>query len=278
MTYAIPVKPGSRVDLSEIPTDENGGMKKKEGEQLLLDLTTELNELQDLLYAASDQSVLIIFQGMDTSGKDGTIKSVFRAVDPLGCRVWSFKVPTELESKHDFLWRAHDKVPEIGMMTLFNRSYYEDVVVVRVRELAPVEVWRGRYEHINNFERMLTDSNTIVLKFFLHVSRVEQRERLLKRELKITKAWKLSTGDWAERQRWDEYTKAYEDALTKCSTKQAPWFIVPADRKWYRDLAVADTIVKTLRPLKDGWTESLTELGKQQLGELEEYRRRGGER
>ncbi len=278
MAYAIEVKPGSRVDLSEVSTDENGGMNKKEGEKKLLELTTEINELQDLLYAASDQSVLIVLQGMDTSGKDGTIKSVFRAVDPLGCRVWPFKVPTELESKHDFLWRAHDKVPELGMMTLFNRSYYEDVIVVRVRELAPVDVWRPRYEQINHFERLLTDNKTIVLKFFLHISRVEQRERLLKRETKVTTAWKLSVGDWEERQRWDDYTDAYEDALTKCSTKHSPWFIVPADRKWYRDLAVADTIVKALRPMKDGWTESLSELGKAQLASLEEYRRRGGER
>jgi PPK2 family polyphosphate:nucleotide phosphotransferase len=272
MPYAVRVKPGSRVDLSRIEPRQDGGMQKTEGKALAEGLSQELDELQDLMYAASTHSLLVILQGMDTSGKDGTIRSVFGCIDPLGCRTWPFKAPTELELSHDFLWRVHPKVPELGMMTIFNRSHYEDVVVVRVKNLAPVDVWRSRYEQINTFERLLAENNTIILKFFLHISKEEQEERLIAREQEVAKAWKLSVNDWKERESWPAYIEAYEDALSKCSTKQAPWFVVPADRKWFRDLAVAETIVDTLRPLKAGWTASLGALGEERIAELRAFR------
>lgn len=272
MGYAIRVKPGSRVDLSKIDTRENGGLTKVEGKARLEELSVEIDDLQDLMYAASQHSFLVVLQGMDTSGKDGTIRHVLQYVDPLGCRVWPFKVPTELEQAHDFLWRAHDKVPEIGMMTVFNRSYYEDVLVARVKDLVPVDVWRGRYDEINDFERLLTSNGTILVKFFLHISPEEQSERLYAREQDVEKSWKLSVGDWKERRYWDDYQEAYEDALGKCSTKQAPWYIVPSDRKWFRNLAVAERIVKTLRPYRQQWVESLWEEGVTERAALEEYR------
>jgi PPK2 family polyphosphate:nucleotide phosphotransferase len=272
MSYALRVKPGSRVDLSKIDPRQDGGLTKTEGKARLAELAADLDDLQDLLYAASDQAVLIVLQGMDTSGKDGTIKSVFQFINPLGCRTWPFKVPTPLELAHDFLWRVHDKTPELGMMSIFNRSHYEDVLVVRVQHLVPVEVWRSRYEHINNFERLLADSGTIVLKFFLHISPEEQRERLLAREENVEKAWKLSVGDWQEREFWPDYIEAYEDALSKCSTKHAPWYVVPSDRKWFRSLAVAETIVEALRPYRDDWMASLGALGKERMAELEQFR------
>jgi PPK2 family polyphosphate:nucleotide phosphotransferase len=272
MPYAVRVKPGNRVDLSRIEPRQDGGLQKTEGKALADGLARELDELQDLMYAAADHSLLVVLQGMDTSGKDGTIRSVFRYVDPLGCRTWPFKTPTEIELGHDFLWRVHPKAPELGMMTIFNRSHYEDVVVVRVKNLAPVDVWRDRFEQINAFERLLAENGTMVLKFFLHISKEEQEERLVAREQEVAKAWKLSVGDWVERESWPAYIEAYEDALSKCSTKHAPWFIVPADRKWFRDLAVAEMIVDTLRPLKAGWIESLGELGKERLAELKAFR------
>ncbi len=277
MTFAIRVKPGTRVDLGSIDSSDNGGLTKKSGKERMELLALQLNDLQDTLYAAGQHGVLVVLQGMDTSGKDGTIRRVFRYIDPLGAKSWAFKVPTELELRHDFLWRIHDKVPERGMMTIFNRSHYEDVLVVRVNNLAPVDVWRSRYEHINAFERLLTESNTVVLKFFLHISPEEQRLRLLAREADVEKSWKLSVSDWAQRQSWPAYMEAYEDALSKCSTKQAPWHIVPADRKWFRDLAVAEAIVDALEPLKAGWIESLATLGVERRKELAEYRARGGE-
>ncbi len=277
MTYAIRVKPGSRVDLSKVNPAESGGLTKIEGRVRLEDLAKELSELQDLLYAAGDHALLVVLQGMDTSGKDGVIRSVFRYVNPLGARSWPFKVPTELELEHDFLWRVHDKTPELGMITIFNRSHYEDVLVVRVKNLAPVDVWRARYEQVNAFERLLVDSGTIILKFFLHVSLEEQRQRLLAREQEMARSWKLSVGDWVERQAWPAYIEAYEDALSKCSTRQAPWFIVPAGRKWFRDLAVAEAIVEALRPLQAGWMDSLGKLGEERMAELQQFRAGGGE-
>ena len=230
--------------------------------------------MQALLYAASQNSLLIVLQGMDTSGKDGTVSSVLESVNPLGCRVWPFKTPTALELSHDFLWRVHDKVPERGMMTVFNRSHYEDVLIARVKELVPKSVWSKRYDQINEFEELLTESGTIILKFFLHISKEEQEERLLKREVDPEKAWKLSAGDWVERQYWDQYQAAYEAALTKCSTKAAPWTIVPADNKWYRDIAVAQWLVDTMEPYREGWLSSLEALGRTQLAEIELLRER----
>ncbi len=272
MPYAQTVKPGTRVKLSDYSTDETSGLNKEAARELLKPLKEKIRDLQELLYAASQNSVLIVLQGMDTSGKDGTVSSVLESVNPLGCRVWPFKTPTPLELSHDFLWRVHNKVPENGMMTVFNRSHYEDVLIVRVKDLVPKSVWSRRYDQINEFEELLTESGTIILKFFLHISKDEQEERLLKREEEPEKAWKLSAGDWVERQYWRQYQYAYEAALSKCSTKQAPWIIVPADHKWYRDLAVAQQLVETLEPYKDGWMSSLEELGKAQLAEIRQLR------
>jgi len=274
MRYAQIIEPGTKVDLSDYPTDTTGGLDKKAAHQLLAPLREEISDLQELLYAASQHSMLIVLQGMDTSGKDGTIRSVLQQVNPLGCRAWSFEAPTPLELAHDFLWRVHKKVPEKGMMTVFNRSQYEDVLIVRVKELAPKSVWSKRYEQINEFEELLAESGTIILKFFLHISKEEQRERLLKREEDPQKAWKLSAGDWVERQYWQHYQNAYEAALTRCSTKSAPWYIVPADHKWYRDLAVAQAIVETMRPYTKAWLSSLEALGKVERAEIAKLRQR----
>ena len=272
MPYTLPVEPGAKVDLSTYPTALTGGLDKHAGRELLEPLKQEIHELQTLLYAASQHSMLIVLQGMDTSGKDGTVSKVLESVNPLGCRVWPFKAPTPLELAHDFLWRIHAKVPEKGMMTVFNRSQYEDVLIVRVKELVPKSVWSKRYDQINDFEELLTESSTIMLKFFLHISKDEQKERLLKREEDPEKAWKLSVDDWTERQYWDQYQTAYEVALSKCSTKAAPWLVVPADHKWYRDLAVAQAIVDALRPYKQQWIDSLEALGKIQRAAIEQIR------
>ncbi len=217
----------------------------------------ELIELQELLYAVRSHSVLVILQGRDTSGKDGTIRHVAGPLNSQSCSVASFKVPTEEELAHDFLWRVHAQTPPSGDIRIFNRSHYEDVLVVRVHKLAPKEVWRQRYEHINAFEQLLADSGTIILKFYLHISKEEQKQRLLEREKDPVKSWKLSVNDWKEREHWDDYTAAYEDALNRCSTKHAPWFIVPADKKWFRNLAVAETLRNALMPFKKSWLEKM---------------------
>ncbi len=274
MPYSQTVKPGTKVTLSDYATDETAGLNKEAARELLAPLKDQIHDLQALLYAASQNSLLIILQGMDTSGKDGTVSSVLESVNPLGCRVWPFKTPTPLELSHDFLWRVHNKVPERGMMTVFNRSHYEDVLIARVKELVPRSVWSQRYDQINEFEELLTESGTIILKFFLHISKDEQRERLMRREEDPEKSWKLSAGDWVERQYWDQYQTAYEAALTKCSTRAAPWTIVPADRKWYRDLAVAQRLVDAMAPYKDEWLSSLEALGKTQLAEINLLRQR----
>jgi PPK2 family polyphosphate:nucleotide phosphotransferase len=224
---------------------------------------------QELLFGAGSHSVLIVLQGMDTAGKDGTIKQVMSAINPTGCHVWSFKVPTADELAHDFLWRIHRRTPERGMMAIFNRSHYEDVLVPRVHKLAPRAVWQARYGEINAFEQMLTNNGVIVLKFFLHISKDEQKRRLLAREQESNKSWKLAVGDWQERAFWSEYTAAYEDALARCGTSWAPWHIVPADAKWYRNYAVARTIVERLEPYERGWERTLVDVGKQRLRELE---------
>jgi PPK2 family polyphosphate:nucleotide phosphotransferase len=272
MQYALTVKPGTTVKLSNFSTDETGDLNKQAGHDLLKPLKDEIRDLQGILYAAGQNSVLIVLQGMDTSGKDGTVSSVLESVNPLGCRVWPFKTPTPLESAHDFLWRVHEKVPEKGMMTVFNRSHYEDVLIARVKNLVPKAVWSKRYDQINEFEELLTESGTIILKFFLHIGKDEQKERLMKREEDPIKAWKLSAGDWVERQYWKQYQRAYEIAHTKCSTEVAPWYVIPADHKWYRDLAVAKQIVEAMEPYKKKWMSSLTEMGKLQLAEIAEIR------
>jgi PPK2 family polyphosphate:nucleotide phosphotransferase len=245
------VKPGSRVDLGEWDPNDKGAFpgKKKEGRKRLLELNQRLEELQELLYAEHKHKVLIVLQAMDAGGKDGTIRHVFEGVNPQGVRVAGFKKPTPEELGHDFLWRVHKQVPGKGEMVIFNRSHYEDVLVVRVHNLTPQKVWSKRYDHINDFERMLVDEGTTILKFFLHIDLDEQKERLQARLDEPNKRWKFNPDDLEERKLWPKYMKAYEDAISKTSTDWAPWYIVPANRKWYRNLVVGTVIVETLESL-----------------------------
>jgi PPK2 family polyphosphate:nucleotide phosphotransferase len=273
---APPVLPDTPVELAALATRDDGGMSKEEGRVRLEDVTAELGALQEELYAAGTHALLVVLQGMDTSGKDGTIRAVMSGVSPVGCRVASFRVPTADELARDFLWRVHREVPAKGMMTVFNRSHYEDVLVVRVRELVPEAVWRPRYEQIRRFEALLADTGTLLLKFFLHISPGEQEERLLAREADPTKAWKLSAGDWRERERWDAYQRAYAEAIRETSTADAPWHVVPADRKWYRNLVVAETIVRALREHRDAWAERLERMSAAGREEVRAYRAEQG--
>jgi len=276
MAYAWIVEPGSKVKLDDYNPDHHDGLEKVDGQARLAKLAEEIEELQELMYAAKQTALLCVFQGRDTAGKDGAINRVLSYVNVQSTRVCYFKVPTAEEASHDFLWRIHRQTPGVGGITMFNRSHYEDVIVVRVHDLAPKEVWKERYDEINRFEQMLADSNTAILKFYLHISKDEQEERLRAREKDPTKAWKLSVGDWKERELWDEYTEAYEDALTKCSTRTAPWRIVPANHKWFRDLAVAEAIRDALKPYHKQWMEHLEEIGKKAKAELLAYREGAG--
>ena len=273
--YAKTVTPGASVRLAKVSTRASDGLTKVEANPIFHNLVRELGELQELLYAAGTHSILIVLQGVDTSGKDGSIRNVLRDVNPVGCRVASFKTPTPEELSHDFLWRVHQKTPELGEMVVFNRSHYEDVLIVRVLDLVPRSVWNFRYDHINDFERLLVEANTVVLKFYLHISPEEQEERLLAREAETERAWKLSVTDWEQRQHWDSYRRAYEDALSKCSTDQAPWYIVPADQKWFRNLAIAEVIVQQLRPLARKWKRKLAAESREQIASLNEARANG---
>jgi PPK2 family polyphosphate:nucleotide phosphotransferase len=273
MTYAHRIDGDRRIKLADFDPSDDAGLKREQGEQKTAELIQELIDLQELLYAARRQSLLIILQGRDTSGKDGVIRHVAGPLNSQSCSVSSFKVPTEEELAHDFLWRIHAHTPRLGDIKIFNRSHYEDVLVVRVHKLVPREVWRSRYDHINDFERALSDSSTIILKFYLHISKEEQEERLLEREKDATKSWKLSAGDWKEREYWDDYTEAYEDALNECSSKRRPWLIVPANKKWFRNLAVAQAVRDALTPFKDEWLRQLEEVGRKSKKAIEEYRR-----
>lgn len=270
----IPVfhKEGSSVKLDDIPTEPPKGASRDEFEERFKDLGDELFKLQELLWGARTHSVLVVLQGRDTAGKDGTIKHVVGCLNPRGVQVVSFGVPTREESEHDFLWRVHRHAPRKGELSIFNRSHYEDVLVVRVHGLAPASIWKERFGHIRDFEELLAEHGTIVLKYFLHISKDEQKQRLLEREKDPRTAWKLNPGDWKERQHWDEYTEAYEDVIKKTSTDHAPWTVVPADSKWYRDLVIARSIVDALRPYKKGWEEKLQSDGVRARAELDAYR------
>jgi PPK2 family polyphosphate:nucleotide phosphotransferase len=272
MPYTFKVAPGTKVKLADYDASYDAGLDKAAGKARFAELNAELDALQEELYAAGTHAVLMVLQGMDTSGKDGAIRHVLQSVDPQGCRVESFKVPTEEELAHDFLWRVHKAAPRRGMFGVFNRSHYEDVLVVRVHKLVPKDTWRARYEQINNFEALLAANDTIILKFFLHISKDEQEERLRAREEDVTKAWKLSAGDWRERELWDEYQAAYEDALSKCSTKAAPWYIVPANRKWFRNLAISEALVGALRDYRPAWRAALDAMSQERLAELKAMR------
>jgi PPK2 family polyphosphate:nucleotide phosphotransferase len=244
------VDPGEEIKLSDIDPDDTWHYQDKDDVKEESKRQRErIEELQERLYAENKQSLLIVLQAMDTAGKDGTIEHVFEDVNPQGCSVTSFKVPTEEELAHDFLWRAHKAAPRKGMIGIFNRSHYEDVLVVRVKKLAPEQIWRKRYDQINEFERTLALNNTTIIKFFLHISKAEQKRRLESRLSDPTKRWKFSSNDVTERAYWDDYIAAYADAVNKCSTAHAPWYVVPANKKWYRNLVVARTIADTLEAM-----------------------------
>ena len=265
---AYKIEPGSEVRLKDYPTNATGGLEKDEAARQLGPLREELNDLQYLMWGAQTHALLVIIQGRDAAGKDGLINDVFSAINPQGLAITSFKVPTPPEAAHDFLWRVHRAAPEKGIVGIYNRSHYEEVLVVRVHKLAPPEHIEAAYGLINDYEHLLTTTNTIVVKFYLHLSKDEQRERLLAREEEPRKAWKLNPGDWAERALWDDYTAAYEAALSRCSPAHAPWYVIPADRKWAIHLGVAQVVADTLRPYRQGWLAKLTALQQKMLGEL----------
>jgi PPK2 family polyphosphate:nucleotide phosphotransferase len=251
------VRPGTRVDLSEHAPDDRSGFDgtKDDAHKALRKLSGRLEELQELLYAEHRHKVLVVLQGMDTSGKDGIIRHVFEGVNPQGVRVAAFKTPTSLELDHDYLWRIHQPVPGKGEMVIFNRSHYEDVLIVRVHNLVPPDIWKRRYDQINTFERLLVEEGTTIVKFFLHISPDEQKVRLQERLDSPRKRWKFRLADLAERKLWPDYVQAYEDVLSKTSTDWAPWHIVPSDREWYRNLVVATVLVETLEELEMAYPE-----------------------
>ena len=243
------VEPGKSVKLSSFPTRYEGKLTKEEGLKKLADLTARLQALQALLYADGSKSILVVLQAMDAAGKDSTIGNVFGPINPQGCKVVSFKVPNSTELAHDFLWRIHQNVPRKGHIGVFNRSHYESVLVELVKELAPKDILKRRYDHINNFEALLRDGGTRVVKFFLHISSDYQKVQLQERLDTPEKLWKFSSNDIPERLLWDDYQKAFERALEKCSTPEAPWYVVPAERKWFRNLLVTQVLVDILESM-----------------------------
>ena len=257
------VKPGSKVKLDDWDPGDNFGIGRDD--EALAKNLERLTELQHLLYADKRHALLIVFQALDAGGKDGTIRHVMSGVNPQGCDVTAFKAPSSEELQHDFLWRIHKAVPRLGDIGIFNRSHYEDVLIVRVHQLAPKKVWSKRYRQINDFERILTDNNVTILKFFLHISKDEQKKRFEARLKDPTRNWKLSLPDFEERQHWDEYMRAYEVALRKCSTDLAPWYIIPANNKWFRNYAIAAIITQTLDGLKLKYPAPTIDVSKIQL-------------
>lgn len=244
---AIRVRPGRPIRLKEIDADHDAGFPDKAAARAALEKDLErLRDRQRLLYADGRHAMLVVLQAMDTGGKDGTIRHVMSGLNPVACAVTSFKVPSDEERAHDFLWRIHKAVPPHGSIGVFNRSQYEDVLVVRVRELVPPEVWRARYEQINEFERILSRNGVAIVKFFLHISKGEQKRRLQARLDDPEKNWKFNEADLEERKLWGDYIEAYEDALNRCSTEWAPWYVVPANVKWARDAMVARVLVETM--------------------------------
>jgi PPK2 family polyphosphate:nucleotide phosphotransferase len=244
------VDPGRKFKLGNFKPTNTYGIVKAHAKKAMAVHVPRLAALHDLLYAENKRSVLIILQGMDASGKDGTIKHVMSGVNPQGCSVTSFKQPSTLELDHDFLWRIHSAIPAKGDIGIFNRSQYEDVLVTRVHGIVPPKIWKERYAQINAFEEILAANNVHILKFFLHMSREEQRKRFDERLADPTKNWKSSPADFKEREYWDQYQEAYEDAIGKCSTKYAPWYVIPADHKWFRNYAVAEIVVRTLESFR----------------------------
>jgi PPK2 family polyphosphate:nucleotide phosphotransferase len=247
---ALRARPGSRVRLARMDPAATFGWEKATAEPEIDRQLDRLTDLQDRFWAEARRAVLVVLQGIDAAGKDGTIKKVMTAFNPQGCPVTSFKVPSTEELAHDYLWRVHRSVPRKGEIGIFNRSHYEDVLVVRVHDLVPRSVWSRRYAQINAFEQHLVDNGTTVVKFFLSIDRDEQRDRFQARYDDTTKRWKFSMGDVAERARWDDYQAAFDEALTKTSTESAPWYVIPANRKWFRNLAVATILADTIAGLR----------------------------
>ena len=265
-------KPGRKVDLDSISAEPPRGLTKEKALERLAALGKELFELQDAMFGAKLSSVMVVLQGRDGAGKDGSIKHVVGTLNPRGVNVASFGVPTAEEREHDFLWRVHRHAPRLGEFSIFNRSHYEDVLVVRVHDLAPKKLWKERFGHIVDFEELLAEHGTIVLKYFLHITNKEQKARLLEREKDPKTAWKLNPNDWKERDHWDEYTRAYEDVIAKTAAEHAPWTVVPANAKWYRNLVIAESIVAALRPHRKDWKRKLEAMGAEGRRELDEYR------
>ncbi|CAN5850603.1 polyphosphate kinase 2 family protein [soil metagenome] len=252
------VPEGATVNLSELPTASKQGAPgdKQATKGALAEMTRKISSYQERLWAEQKQSLLVVIQAMDTGGKDGTIRAVFSGVNPQGVRVTSFKAPTSNELGHDFLWRVHKVTPAIGEIGVFNRSHFEDVLVVRVKNLVPERVWRQRYALINNFDKQLVHGSTTVIKFFLHMSKDEQAKRLQARLDDPTKHWKFNPGDLKERERWDDYQQAYQEAIENTSTELAPWYVIPSDRKWYRNWAVGRVIAETLERMDPQYPEA----------------------
>jgi PPK2 family polyphosphate:nucleotide phosphotransferase len=273
MPHLAQVLDGSRrIHLDKVDPADTQGIDKEEGLRRIEKLGGELSELENLLTYAGTHALLVVLQGRDASGKDGAIRKILEFTNVQQAYVHPFKVPTEEERAHDFLWRAHAAVPRRGYMALFNRSYYEDVLAARVHKLVPESIWKGRYAHINAFESLLLDADVVLLKFYLHVSPDEQYQRLRAREKDPRTAWKLNPGDWRELPLWDDFTEAYEDALHRCATRAAPWHLVPADKKWFRNLVVLDRIVRSLRPYRKPWLDALKQMGKSAMKEIRELR------
>jgi PPK2 family polyphosphate:nucleotide phosphotransferase len=265
------VEPGEHVSLAEHdPSDTGGYSGHAEANIELSGLVEHIAELQARLYAEEERSLLVVLQGIDAAGKDSTVAHVFRATNPQGCRVYTFKEPSNEEAAHDFLWRYHQHTPARGMIHIFNRSHYEDVLVVRVKELVEKRLWRSRYESINDFERMLAREGTTILKVFLHISKDAQLDRFRERLERADKHYKFSANDVRERRNWDAYQAAYEDALNLTSTAWAPWYVIPADHKWFRNLVVARLVAGTLDALGPRWPEPEEDLERFAAEELDQ--------
>lgn len=276
---AFIVKPGQRVDLSQRDPDETLGVKDKETARKLLDENNRrIARLQNRLYSEGRQSLLIVLQALDAGGKDGTINNVFFAMNPQGCRVQSFKTPTTLEQAHDFLWRIHAAAPRRGEVVIFNRSHYEAVLIERVHALATPEQIEYRYRAINQFEELLAHNGTKIVKFFLHISKDEQLRRFVRRLKRPEKHWKISANDYPERQHWDEYVEAFEAAMTNCSTREAPWFVIPANCKYFRNLAVSQIILETMEQMQIRLPEPSVDLQETRRQAAIELARRRAER
>jgi len=251
-----------KISLKDFDPDETSEYKgsKNKAKEELTKIVSEISQLQEKLYAEGKQKLLVIIQTTDTGGKDGTIRAIFSGVNPQGVKVSSFKVPTPIEMAHDYLWRIHQVTPGKGEIAVFNRSHYEDVLAVRVHNLVPEKVWSKRYQHIVEFEQLLTDEGTTILKFYLHISKEQQAVRLIERIMDPTKTWKFNPGDMGERKLWNDYQKAYEDVLNKTSSPEAPWYLIPANRNWYRNLLVATIIRDTLKGLNCSYPENKEDL------------------